>query len=85
MKDLAERLRTLSEAINGCEWELPITAADDCLNAAALIDAKLHRRRCHDCGHEFYAADAVVPYCLCEKCKSQDTRRIKAAKAGGGE
>jgi hypothetical protein len=38
MKDLAERLRTLAEAIKACEWELPITASEDCLDAAKILD-----------------------------------------------
>lgn len=38
MKDLAERLRTLAEAIKACEWELPITASEDCLAAAKVLD-----------------------------------------------
>lgn len=46
---------------------------------AAVVEAKLHLRRCHDCGHEFYAADRKVPYCLCEKCNSADTRPVKKA------
>jgi hypothetical protein len=38
MKDLAERLRALAEAIKSCEWELPITASEDCLAAANVLD-----------------------------------------------
>lgn len=38
MKDLAERMRTLAEAIKACEWELPITASEDCLAAANILD-----------------------------------------------
>lgn len=40
----------------------------------AIIAAKLHQRKCHDCGHVGWYAAGVVPYCLCEKCGSQDTR-----------
>lgn len=43
MKDLAERMRMLAEAIKACEWELPITAAEDCLAAANLLDGPLAR------------------------------------------
>ena len=42
----------------------------------AIIAAKLHQRRCHDCGHVGWHADFKQPYCLCEKCGSQDTRRV---------
>lgn len=38
MKDLAERLRSLAEAIKACEWELPITASEDCVAAANILD-----------------------------------------------
>lgn len=41
MKDLAERMRELAEAIKACEWELPITASEDCLAAAKLLDGPL--------------------------------------------
>lgn len=47
----------------------------------AIIASKLHVRRCHDCGHEFYAADSKRPYCLCDQCGSQDTRRVKCSTA----
>lgn len=39
-----------------------------------IVASKLHQRKCHDCGEVFWAADSVTPYCLCEKCGSQDTR-----------
>ena len=39
----------------------------------------LHFRRCHDCGHIDRYADAVIPECLCRKCQSADTRRMKHA------
>lgn len=38
MRDLAERLRALAEAIQGLEWELPVTAHEDCLRAAQEIE-----------------------------------------------
>jgi hypothetical protein len=43
----------------------------------AIIAAKLHQRRCWDCHTVFYAADAITPYCLCDKCGSQDTRLVE--------
>lgn len=55
-------------------------AADEIEWLQEVIASKLHQRCCHDCGHVFYAADGIVPYCLCEKCKSQDTRRLKDSK-----
>ncbi|MGD0781251.1 MAG: hypothetical protein ABSA30_00165 [Candidatus Aminicenantales bacterium] len=41
------------------------------------VEKKLHRRRCFLCGHVGYYADSIRPYCLCEQCGSQDTRRVK--------
>lgn len=49
---------------------------------AAILASKLHQRRCHDCGHVFWAAEAYTPYCLCEKCNSQDTRLVKEGGTG---
>jgi len=43
----------------------------------AIVSTKLHQRLCWECGHTFYAADSIVPYCLCDNCGSQDTRRAK--------
>lgn len=43
----------------------------------AVLDANLHQRRCRDCGHVGWHKDAVVPYCLCARCGSQDTRRVR--------
>lgn len=43
----------------------------------AIIAANLHQRKCHDCGHVDYYADCIVPYCICKKCASQDTRKVK--------
>lgn len=45
-----------------------------------IIAEKLHLRRCHDCGLEFYAADSVVPYCVCDRCGSRDTRMVRNKK-----
>lgn len=38
MSELPERLRTLSDAISNMEWDLPITAPDDCMRAANEIE-----------------------------------------------
>ena len=46
----------------------------------AIINAKLHRRKCHDCGHVGWYADSRTPYCLCDQCRSQDTRLVKEEK-----
>ena len=51
----------------------------------SIINAKLHQRRCHDCGHVAWYADSRTPYCLCDRCcswlcdrcRSWDTRRVK--------
>lgn len=43
----------------------------------AIIDAKLHKRKCFECGHVSWCADGIRPYCLCDECGSQDTRRLK--------
>ena len=46
----------------------------------AIINAKLHQRKCHDCGHVGWYADSRTPYCLCDRCRSQDTRLVKEEK-----
>ncbi|MFA5056537.1 MAG: hypothetical protein WC485_00350 [Opitutaceae bacterium] len=48
-----------------------------------IVGRKLHMRRCHDCGHHGYYADSIRPYCLCDKCGSQDTRRVAAESPKG--
>jgi uncharacterized OB-fold protein len=42
-----------------------------------LIDARLHIRKCHNCGHVNFYSDNVFPYCCCYECKSPDTRLVK--------
>ena len=62
--------------------------ADEITALRAIINAKLHRRRCHDCGHVGWYADSRTPYCLCDRCcswlcdrcRSWDTRRVKEEK-----
>ena len=60
--------------------ELAREAAAEIERLQSIINAKLHRRRCHDCGHVGWYADSRTPYCLCDQCRSQDTRRVKEAK-----
>lgn len=36
--NLPERLITLADSLDGCEWNHPITAADDCRKAAEVIE-----------------------------------------------
>lgn len=68
---------------NGEGWyccncgELIGRLADEIERLRAIINAKLHRRRCHDCGHVGWYADSRLPYCLCDICRSRDTRRVK--------
>jgi hypothetical protein len=61
---------------------------DEIERLQSIINAKLHRRRCHDCGHVGWYADSRTPYCLCDRCcswlcdrcRSWDTRRVKEAQ-----
>lgn len=41
--DLPERLRDLATALEGCEWDVPLCAAQDCERAAELIEAQRAR------------------------------------------
>ena len=62
--------------------------ADEIVGLQAIINAKLHRRKCSDCGHIGWYADSRTPYCLCDRCcswlcdrcRSWDTRRVKEAQ-----
>ena len=54
--------------------------ADEIVALKAIITAKLHQRKCHDCGHVGWYADSRTPYCLCDRCRSQDTRLVKEEK-----
>ena len=38
MSDLPERLRELSDVLIGCEWDVPLCAAEDCVRAADEIE-----------------------------------------------
>lgn len=42
--------------------------------------AKMSHRKCWDCGNVAYHLLDIVPYVLCEKCGSQDTRLIRKPK-----
>lgn len=57
------------------------TLAAELTRLRCVIAAKLHRRKCRDCGHVGYYADAVRPCSLCEKCRSQDTRPVREPSA----
>ena len=46
----------------------------------SIINAKLHQRRCHDCGDVDWHADERTPKGPCDKCRSWDTRRVKEEK-----
>lgn len=84
MSGLIERLQALAESLEGCEWNHPITAAADVLEAAVLIDMltrKMCRRRCHDCGHVGWYVSGRLPECLCEECQSADTQLVREPKA----
>lgn len=43
----------------------------------SIIASKLHQRECRECDYIGWYADCVTPYCLCDKCRSQNTRRVK--------
>lgn len=78
-RDLAGTMEHLAGRDDALGWPALCRRLDEKITQLqAIIDAKLHLRRCHDCGHEFYAADSKRPYCLCDKCRSQDTRLVKA-------
>jgi len=81
--DSPQNFQVFLECSESKRWELYRDMRNEVQRLTAIIDAKLHLRRCHDCGYFFYAADAVVPYCLCDKCKSQDTRRVRSAPPQG--
>lgn len=42
-----------------------------------ILGRKLHERRCYNCGYVGWYSDCIAPACLCDKCGSQDTRRLK--------
>ena len=54
--------------------------ADEIVALKAIINAKLYQRKCHDCGHVGWYADSRPPYCLCDRCRSQNTRLVKEQK-----
>ena len=61
-----------------CQGELIRELADEIERLRAIINAKLHRRRCHDCGYVGWYVDSRTPYCSpCDQCRSQDTRRLR--------
>lgn len=54
--------------------------ADEIVGLQAIINAKLHRRRCHDCGYVGWNVDSISPLVPCDQCRSQ-----KNATAEGGD
>lgn len=46
----------------------------------AIIAAKLHQRRCYDCGHVGWYVDSISPLVPCDQCRSQKTRRLREVK-----
>jgi Zn finger protein HypA/HybF involved in hydrogenase expression len=84
---LWRRLAAGAGVIPACDRELMYEAKEELEKQKAeierlraIINAKLHRRKCRDCGHVGWYADSRTPYCLCEQCKSQDTRLVKEEK-----
>ena len=76
MSDLCERLRTLAEALEGCEWELPLTSREDCLAAADEIErlrARVHV--CPTCGEECVE-------CQCIRNQLAECRRLLREAVG---
>jgi hypothetical protein len=51
--------------------------ADEITALQAVINAKLHRRRCHDCGYVGWYVGSISPLVPCDRCRSQDTRRLR--------
>ena len=99
MSDIRERLwRRLAAGagvIPACDKQLMYEAKEELEKQKteierlqSIINAKLHRRKCHDCGHVGWYADSRTPYCLCDRCcswlcdrcRSWDTRRVKEAQ-----
>lgn len=72
LTDYGENLQEMRGRVAALEAEIE--------RLQSIINAKLHRRRCRDCGHVGWYADSRTPYCLCDQCRSQDTRRVKEAK-----
>ena len=73
----APKFSSSQDCCGQCEMcrKLRRAASRELQRLQVIIADKLHLRRCHVCQHQFYAADGVIPYCNCDKCGSQDTRR----------
>jgi len=50
---------------------------DEVVRLRAVINAKLHRRRCHDCGYVGWYVGSISPLVPCDQCRSQKTRRLR--------
>jgi ssDNA-binding Zn-finger/Zn-ribbon topoisomerase 1 len=44
------------------------------------VPPRPHYRRCWDCGNVALHTENVIPFVLCSKCDSQDTRLVKLEK-----
>jgi hypothetical protein len=69
MKQLANRIHELADAIEGCQWELPITANYDLAEAARVIEAVdragFRLLMCVSCRQYFLARTEVN---VCDNC-----------------
>ena len=80
MSQLPDRLRDLADAVTACEWDLPITAHEDCLRAAEEIERlRGLLRELRDCVVDWEMSPAHVD-CGCATCGEI---KALAAKAGG--
>lgn len=52
MRDLVARLRELAEALEGCEWEVPLCAAKDCVKAADELERLTDLKRTCECSED---------------------------------
>lgn len=43
----------------------------------AYLQSKMQQRKCHACGHVGWYTDNTIPHCLCDRCKSADTRLVR--------
>ena len=91
MSDIRERLwRRLAAGagvIPACDKQLMYEAKEELEKQKteierlqSIINAKLHRRRCHDCGHVGWYVDSISPLVPCDQCRSQKTRRLREVK-----
>lgn len=74
MSELAERLLALAESLDGNNWDHPITACNDCRQAAEVIQAidrgGMDISPCLECGLPVVCIPDGMP--LCEACATKD-------------